>query len=159
MLIHIFEIFFVIWKYNMNFLYIFLRDLAVCMKTKKIFFLFWRKPGILIPDLYLYSIKIQTNIDQNTVKYFGKITNLNFFLLGPSQPMGRGWTAQAWLGHWTKPVTRINNLKHAWIFHACMDYAKVIENFKNEYFRFGPCLFWQFCNQAPRMSCNWIHWF
>jgi len=27
----------------------------------------WRKPGILIPDLYLYSIKIQTDIDQNTI--------------------------------------------------------------------------------------------
>jgi len=42
-----------------------LRDLAVCMKTK---YFFLRKPGILIPDLYLYSIKIQTNIDQNAVK-------------------------------------------------------------------------------------------
>ena len=29
----------------------------------------------------------------------------------------------------------------------------------NEYFRFGPWLFWQFCNQAPRMNCNWIPWF
>jgi len=29
--------------------------------------MFWRKPGILIPDLYLYNIKIQTDIDQNTV--------------------------------------------------------------------------------------------
>jgi hypothetical protein len=85
MLIHIFEIFFVIWKYNMNFIYIFLRDLVVCMKTKNIFFLFWRKPGILIPDLYLYSIKIHTNIDQNTVKYFGKITYLIFFT-GSSPP-------------------------------------------------------------------------
>jgi hypothetical protein len=63
--------------------------------------------------LYLYSIKIQTNIDQNTVKYFGKITDLNFFLLGPARPMGAGLDPQAWLGHWTKPVTRINNLKHA----------------------------------------------
>jgi len=27
---------------------------------------------ILIPDLYLYSIKIQTNIDQNAVKYTRK---------------------------------------------------------------------------------------
>ena len=26
----------------------------------------------------------------------------------------------------------------------------------NEYFRFSPWLFWQFCNQAPRMNCNWI---
>jgi hypothetical protein len=29
----------------------------------------------LIPDLYLYSIKIQTNIDQNAVKYLRKITD------------------------------------------------------------------------------------
>jgi hypothetical protein len=29
----------------------------------------------------------------------------------------------------------------------------------NEYFRFGPWLFWQFCNQTPRMNCNWIPWF
>jgi len=42
-------------------------------ENKKFFFviiyflMFWRKPGILIPDLYLYNIKIQTDIDQNTV--------------------------------------------------------------------------------------------
>jgi len=46
---------------------------AICMKTKHFlfifyFFVFWRKPSILIPDLYLYSIKIQTNIHQNAVK-------------------------------------------------------------------------------------------
>jgi hypothetical protein len=49
--------------------------------------------------LYLYSIKIQTNIDQNTVKRLGKsqIFEINFFEeflflggVGPSQP--------AWLG-------------------------------------------------------------
>jgi hypothetical protein len=57
------------------YLYIYLRDLAVCMKTKN----FLKKPGILIPDLYLYNIKIHTNIDQNTVKYFEKITYLIFF--------------------------------------------------------------------------------
>jgi hypothetical protein len=48
-----------------------LRDFAVCKKTKHffVFFLcnlffgtFQRKSGILIPDLYLYSIDIQTNI-------------------------------------------------------------------------------------------------
>jgi len=49
-----------------------LRDLVVCMK-QKYFFLFWKKPGILIPDLYLYGMKIQTNIKQNSVeKYVGK---------------------------------------------------------------------------------------
>jgi len=33
------------------------------------------KTKYLIPDLYLYSIKIQTNIDQNAVKYLPKMTN------------------------------------------------------------------------------------
>jgi len=32
-----------------------------------IFFMFWRKSGILILGLYSYSIKIQPNINQNTV--------------------------------------------------------------------------------------------
>jgi hypothetical protein len=47
------------------------------MKTKYFLFiyLFLQKSGILIPDLYLYSIKIQTNIDQNAVKHFHKITD------------------------------------------------------------------------------------
>jgi hypothetical protein len=31
------------------------------------FLMFSQKPGILIPDLYLYSIKMPTDIDQNTV--------------------------------------------------------------------------------------------
>jgi hypothetical protein len=69
MLIHIFEIFFVVWKYNMIFFLIFER-LGRMYKNKIFFyfFLFQQKPGILIPDLYLYSIKIQTNINQNAVK-------------------------------------------------------------------------------------------
>jgi len=49
------------------------------MKTKHfiLFFLilFLMKTIYLIPDLYLYSIKIQTNIDQNAVKYLRKITD------------------------------------------------------------------------------------
>jgi len=52
---------------------LFLRDFAVCTKTKHFIFIFFLwKPGILIPDLYLYSIKKQTNIDQNAVKYTRK---------------------------------------------------------------------------------------
>ena len=52
------------------------------MHENKIFFccflyfyfaIFQRKSSILIPHLYLYSIKIQTNIKQNSVtKYTGK---------------------------------------------------------------------------------------
>jgi hypothetical protein len=47
------------------------------MKTKY-FILFFNfvfvltKTRYLIPDLYLYSIKIQTNIDQNAIKYLQK---------------------------------------------------------------------------------------
>ena len=85
-----------------------MRDLAVCMKTKH-FFMFWKKPGISIPDLYLYNIKIQTNIDQNAVKYLRKITDFfwnnfwrNFFFLF----FGLGWTQPPmWLDP-TKPCTR-----------------------------------------------------
>jgi hypothetical protein len=59
-------------KIQYDFFYIFLRDLAVCMKTKHFFL---RKPGILITDLYICIIKIQTNIDQNAVNFFQKITD------------------------------------------------------------------------------------
>jgi hypothetical protein len=61
------------------------------MHENKTFFL--RKPGILIPDLYLYNIKIQTNINQNAVKnirknhkFFEKIFGICFGL-GPARPM------------------------------------------------------------------------
>jgi len=57
--------------------------MAVCKKTRYFFcfiilFLqhFQRKPGILILNLYLYSIKIQTNIRQNfDRKIHGKVTD------------------------------------------------------------------------------------
>jgi len=35
------------------------------MHENKDMFFFLRKPGILIPDLYFYGIKIQTHIKQN----------------------------------------------------------------------------------------------
>jgi len=35
---------------------------------QNIFLMFWRKPGILISDLYLYNIKIQINTKQNSVE-------------------------------------------------------------------------------------------
>jgi len=107
-----FEVFFVVWKYDVIFS---LRDLAVCMKTKTFFFSkFWRKPGILIPDLYLYGIKIQTNIKQNSItKYTGKsqifpkIFFWKFLELGQTRPkkkkLGRisyraGLSPAAWAG-------------------------------------------------------------
>jgi len=68
------------------------------------YFFCWRKPGILIPDLYIYSIKIQTDIDQNTViklqknhKFFEIIFEeflffyLLLFFLGWTQLGPRGW--------------------------------------------------------------------
>ena len=68
---------FVICKYDMIFFFIFKR--LGRMQENKIFFYnfsfstFWRKPSILVSDLYLYGIKIQTNIKQNSVeKYTGK---------------------------------------------------------------------------------------
>ena len=83
-------------------------------------FFCWRKPGILIPDLYLYNIKIQTDIDQNTViklpknhKFFEIILKeflfFNIFLrAGPSgahvaglNPAGLMWTVKyVWCEQW-----------------------------------------------------------
>ena len=80
----------------MIFLLLFLRDLAVCMKTKKyIFLMFRQKLGILIWDLYLYSIKIQTIIKQNSIKLYAEKSQtfkniFNFFLLGRT-PLILGW--------------------------------------------------------------------
>jgi len=86
---------FVVWKYDM----IFFRDLAAWRQN--IFFMFWRKLGILIPDLYLYSIKIQTNIDQNTIKNTRgnhKFSENSFFYFlgwaGPGPPI-LGWAGTA----------------------------------------------------------------
>jgi hypothetical protein len=63
------KVFFVVWKYNMIYLFFDFRDLTICMKTKTCvyiyIYMFQRKSGILIPDLYFYGIKIQTNIEQN----------------------------------------------------------------------------------------------
>jgi hypothetical protein len=74
MLIHIFLKFSLLYENTIWwFLLLFLRDLAVCMKTKKnIFLMFQWKPGILILDLYLYGIKIKTNIKKNSILYAEK---------------------------------------------------------------------------------------
>jgi hypothetical protein len=66
-------------------LLIFLRDLAVRMKTRLffpyiVFATFLRKLGFLISDLYFYSIKIQININKKiSRKIRDKTTN---FLTG-----------------------------------------------------------------------------
>jgi hypothetical protein len=107
MLIHIYFWFFVVWKYDM--IFVSLRDLVVYMKTRhfllffhiNVFAIFQRKPGILIPDLYLYSIKIQTNIKQNWYKIHGKITNferifLEYLYKGMGWPKYMGWAHPGW---------------------------------------------------------------
>ena len=59
--------------------------------------MFWRKPGILIPDVYFYDVKIQTNIKQNLVKKYAEESQifeniiLNFFF-------GPGWTRPTHFG-------------------------------------------------------------
>ena len=57
--------------------------------------MFRQKPGILIWDLYLYSIKIQTIIKQNSIKLYVEKSQtfkniFNFFLLGRT-PLILGW--------------------------------------------------------------------
>jgi hypothetical protein len=118
------------------YIYIFLRDLAVCIKICFFYFsMFWRKPGILILDLYLYSIKIQTNIDQNTVKRFGKITDFwnNFFLrnvffFGLDPASLCGWAGPSQPSFVTGPCQWPAPAAHARvIFYACMNSIKVIK--------------------------------
>jgi len=97
---------FFLWRYNMIFLllYIFRETWSYAWKQNILFyFIFLMKTRYLIPDLYLYSIKIQTNIDPNAVKYLWKITDFwkEFFLfflffgLGPTRPMWLGWAQLA----------------------------------------------------------------
>ena len=60
-------------KIQYDFFLIISERLGRMHENKIYFFMFCRKPGILIPDLYFYNIKIETNIDQNAVKkYAGK---------------------------------------------------------------------------------------
>jgi hypothetical protein len=55
--------------------FLFLETWPYAWKQKHDFFLmFWRKPGILIPDVYFYDVKIQINIKQNLIeKYAGEL--------------------------------------------------------------------------------------
>jgi len=118
-----FWICFVVWKYNMIFYF---WDLAVCMKTKKYFFyfsMFWWKLGILIPYLYIYGIKIQTNTKQNSVE---KI--FNFFRWAQLEPCG--WAGPSNLNPVSGPSQWPDWLRdhaHMNLFHACINSAKVIK--------------------------------
>jgi hypothetical protein len=72
------------------------------MHENKIFFLFFlcnffvsifqRKSSILITDLYLYSIKIQTNIKKNDRKICRKITNFERIFGKKLFGLGRHWS-------------------------------------------------------------------
>jgi hypothetical protein len=97
MLIHIFWNF--LWykkiQYDFFIIIIFERLGRMHENKKYIFLMFWRKPGILIPNLYLYSIKIQTNTKQNEVEncagksqiFLKKIFYFfGIFLLGRTRP-------------------------------------------------------------------------
>jgi hypothetical protein len=92
MLKHIFWSFLCCMKiqYDFNF-----ERLGRMHETKKKY-MFWRKPGILIPDLYFYGLKIQINIKQNLEEKYTKILqffkkrnfqNLFFFGLGRTRPV------------------------------------------------------------------------
>jgi len=69
--------------------------------------MFWPKSGILIPDLYLYGIKIQTNIKQNLVekKLEKKYNFQNFFWIGsdPAHHFGLGRRCQP-IKQWASPL-------------------------------------------------------
>jgi len=70
------NIFFLICYMQMRYdFFLSLRDIVVCKKTRYfsynfLFSIFWRKLCILVPDLYLYNIKIQTNINENSVEKY-----------------------------------------------------------------------------------------
>jgi hypothetical protein len=76
-------------------------------ENKKMFFLmFWRKPGILIPDVYFYDVKIQTNIKQNLIKKIrGRITNFWkyfwIFFWTELDPAHSFWIGPDLSGQWT----------------------------------------------------------
>ena len=58
--------------------------------------MFRQKPGILILDLYLYNIKIQTNIKQNSIKLYAEKSKtskniFNFFYWAGPGPLILGW--------------------------------------------------------------------
>jgi len=134
----VFEI--LLFENTIWFIYLFFeRDLAVCMKTKYIyiyFFFFWRRPGILLSDLYLYNIKIQTNIDQSAVKNFRKsqmffLKKRLFFEIILKKILfififwaGLDLASPAWS---LAPASDQNPTIHARVmFYACMNRAKVI---------------------------------
>jgi hypothetical protein len=100
-------IFSLLYSNTICFFYLFLRDLAVCMKTKYFFYFF----NVLTKTRYFNTGFISLQY-KNTNRYWSKCNKkfcgksyffkknffdeFNFFGLGPARPMWRGWTQQAW---------------------------------------------------------------
>jgi len=101
------------WKQNILFLY---------------FYIFLWKPSILIPDMYLYTIKIQINIDQNAVKYTRKsqilfwkyFLNLLIFFWGWVQLGLCGWARPSSPIRVTGPTQWPGCLRPACVNYSCM---------------------------------------
>jgi len=70
--------------------------------------IFLKKPGILIPDLYLYDIKIQIDINQNGIEnYAGKSQFLQKYIFFFKMELGRtrpNYVSWACIG----PATRLD---------------------------------------------------
>ena len=99
-----------------------LRHLAVCTKTFFSFFfnffyifesLWQKKPGILIPDLYFYDIKILPDINKNNIKtarknYKNAEANIFYFFLfewaepGPNTCVNSTLNSAVWTVPWDK---------------------------------------------------------
>jgi len=96
------------FKIRYDFFYLFLERHGRMYENKKInlflfiyyyYYYYFTKTKYLIPNLYLYSIKIQTNIDQKAVKYLQKMTDFFkrilfeeiFLFSGWAQPGPCGW--------------------------------------------------------------------
>jgi hypothetical protein len=82
---------FVVWKYDMIFLetWPYARKQDIFLFYNFLFTTFQRKLDILIPDLYLYSIKYKLILSKNLIeKYTGKslIFLKGFFWNGPTRP-------------------------------------------------------------------------
>jgi len=95
------------------------RVLVVCMKIKRffyfIFFLMsWRKPGIFIPDLYLYSTKTQTC---RKSQIFLNASLKKTFWMGQTRPKKR-------LGR-NQPEIKRTYFLQGWTQSSHMDWADI----------------------------------
>jgi len=126
-------------------------------KTFYFMFFVWMKIRYLKSDLYLYSIKIQTNIDQNAVKYLRKITDFKknfskkFFIFGLGQPGPCGWAGPSHPCTDTGPSQSPKQTMHAWNFTRAWKSAKVIILPSH-----CSCSFLQIAKTSPCLKCRRI---